>query len=242
MDQYGKRALDFIEDVQLLTQVSDICERISVELAWFGFTFVTVADMPGPGMDPHDGLLLNNRPADYNENYVRKNYIRKDPVLLALRRELQPFAWHDVRQQGLSHAQHRIIDEGREFGATDGLVIPISTLSGRTSIFSPCGRDPNLSPRARSAIEMIGIYSYQVLQRAMIRERRSNAAPTSLTAREREVLTWVASGKSDDEIGMILGIARETVTTYVENAKRKLDATKRIYAVVQALRQGEINL
>lgn len=55
-------------------------------------------------------------------------------------------------------------------------------------------------------------------------------------------MRWVAAGKTDDEIGEILTIGRETVTTHVENAKVKLNATRRTYAVVQALRFGEIHL
>ncbi len=242
LDDFGKRALDFVESMKALSDVKDICERIAQELEWFGYLFVTVADMPGPGMSMHDGLIYNNRPETYIEHYERKNYLQKDPVMLAVRDEYSPFAWTDVRQKLSSRSAQHIIDEGRDFGATDGLMIPIRTAAGRVSIFSPCGRDPNLSPRARSAMEIIGIYSHQALQRALLRERRTSATPIPLTAREREVLTWVATGKSDDEIGMILGIGRETVTTYVENAKRKLDATKRVYAVIQALRLGEINL
>ena len=64
----------------------------------------------------------------------------------------------------------------------------------------------------------------------------------SLTPREREIMQWVASGKTDDEIGDILSIGATTVTSHVENAKQKLDAFRRTYAVVQALRFGEITL
>jgi DNA-binding CsgD family transcriptional regulator len=63
-----------------------------------------------------------------------------------------------------------------------------------------------------------------------------------LTPREREIMQWVASGKTDDEIGDILSIGATTVTSHVENAKQKLDAFRRTYAVVQALRFGEITL
>ena len=42
--------------------------------------------------------------------------------------------------------------------------------------------------------------------------------------------------------GQILSIATATVTQHVENAKRKLDALRRTYAVVQAIRLGEISV
>lgn len=41
------------------------------------------------------------------------------------------------------------------------------------------------------------------------------------TAREIEILHWIARGKSDWEIGEILQISAKTVNFHVENSKRK---------------------
>jgi DNA-binding CsgD family transcriptional regulator len=57
----------------------------------------------------------------------------------------------------------------------------------------------------------------------------------SLTAREREVLTWAAQGKSAREIGKILHITKRTVDEHVQAAARKLGATNRTQAVALAL-------
>jgi LuxR family quorum sensing-dependent transcriptional regulator len=240
-DQFGKRVLDFVEDMQQIKEYDKVCQRITEELEWFGYTCVTVWSVPGPGKDLDDGILFNNRPSDYIEHYDKQNYTVKDPVVIALRSNVAPFTWDDVRCQQLTKSARRIIDEGREFDAHNGLVIPILTAAGSLALFSPCGRDPILSARAKTAVEMIGLYSHQALQRALVTGVRENR-PVSLTPREREVMKWVATGKSDDEISGILNIGRETVTTHLENAKRKLDATRRTYAVVQALRYGEITL
>jgi LuxR family transcriptional regulator, quorum-sensing system regulator BjaR1 len=57
-----------------------------------------------------------------------------------------------------------------------------------------------------------------------------------LTPREREVLGWVARGKSAWEIGAILNIAKRTVDEHVANAIRKLGAANRIQAIAIAVR------
>ncbi len=56
-----------------------------------------------------------------------------------------------------------------------------------------------------------------------------------LTAREIEVLHWIARGKSDWEIGEILQISAKTVNFHVENSKRKFGVPTRIQAVVLAI-------
>jgi DNA-binding CsgD family transcriptional regulator len=61
-----------------------------------------------------------------------------------------------------------------------------------------------------------------------------------MTARESEILAWVAAGKSDWVIGRILNISGKTVNFHVENAKRKLGVGTRLQAVIAALRAGLI--
>lgn len=61
-----------------------------------------------------------------------------------------------------------------------------------------------------------------------------------LTPREIEVLHWIASGKSDWQVGQILKISDKTVNFHVENMKRKCGVSTRIQVVVQAVHQGKI--
>ncbi|WP_020175361.1 LuxR family transcriptional regulator [Methyloferula stellata] len=243
-DEYGRRTFEFIEKLQQLQNCDEIQNLIVKELDWYGLTRVTSWSIPGPGDGPEGKVSLNTRPDGYIEHYLRHQYIDRDPVVTELRRSLSPFTWDDLRQnRRLTKAERRIMDEAHEFDSDDGFIIPIVTRSGSVALFSPCGLHPDLSPRARSALEIVGTYAHCALQRAMAQERR--VQPTlrkPLTPREREIMRWVAAGKTDDEIGEILTIGRETVTTHVENAKVKLNATRRTYAVVQALRFGEIHL
>ena len=242
-DQYGRRTLDFVEKLHSLVEYDDVCRAVMDELSWYGFTCITSVDLPGPGESFKDGIVINSRPQEYIDRYAEKNYVVRDPVVTELRHTLHPYSWGDVRQRrDLNKADQRIIDEAVEFDVTDGFIVPIVTLSGATSIFCPCGPEPDLTQRSRTALEIIGIFSHQALSRALINCQRSEVAHTPLTPREREIMQWVAAGKSDDEIADILSIGASTVTSHVENAKGKLDAFKRTYAVVQALRFGEISL
>lgn len=62
-----------------------------------------------------------------------------------------------------------------------------------------------------------------------------------LTEREREVLTWVARGKSAWEIGEILDIAKRTVEEHAASGYRKLGAVNRAQAVAIAVRDRLID-
>jgi LuxR family transcriptional regulator, quorum-sensing system regulator BjaR1 len=81
-------------------------------------------------------------------------------------------------------------------------------------------------------------------QRQKLRRRRvpETGAVAVLTPREREVLAWVAQGKSAWEIGEILEIAKRTVDEHAQTAVRKLGAVNRTHAVALALRDNIIEV
>ena len=61
---------------------------------------------------------------------------------------------------------------------------------------------------------------------------------TILSAREAEILKYMANGKTREEIAIILGIGFETVRTHTKNLMVKLDATNSAGAVSRAYELG----
>jgi DNA-binding NarL/FixJ family response regulator len=59
-----------------------------------------------------------------------------------------------------------------------------------------------------------------------------------LTEREREIVTWVATGRSNDEIAAELVVSPATVRTHVSRAMVKLGARDRAQLVVFAVQSG----
>lgn len=87
-------------------------------------------------------------------------------------------------------------------------------------------------------------YRSKILRRPLALEIKSAegaAGREELNERERDVLNWVAAGKSDWQVAQILSVSPKTVNYHVENAKRKLGAVSRIQAVVEAVRLGLID-
>jgi PAS domain S-box-containing protein len=61
-----------------------------------------------------------------------------------------------------------------------------------------------------------------------------------LTDREREVLRHIAMGKTQIEVGEVLGISERTVEQHIRAVRRKLNASNTIQAVVEAIHRQEI--
>jgi len=63
-----------------------------------------------------------------------------------------------------------------------------------------------------------------------------------LTDREVEILSLLALGEANKEIGHVLGITENTVKSHVKNIREKLGARDRTEAVTLAIRRGIIDL
>ena len=70
------------------------------------------------------------------------------------------------------------------------------------------------------------------------RRTTPNTKIEALTAREREMMAWVAEGMSNEEIADTLAISPATVRTHVSRAMVKLQARDRAQLVVFAFQHG----
>lgn len=75
-----------------------------------------------------------------------------------------------------------------------------------------------------------------------VRGEQESAASSTLTAREREVLTLVAKGQTNQGIAERLGLSRKTVDVHRTNLMRKLGLHDVTEVVKYALRAGLITL
>jgi len=86
------------------------------------------------------------------------------------------------------------------------------------------------------------LLSPSVTRRVVSRFARRATAPVTgldeLTSREREMVAWVATGSSNEEIAKELYLSPATVRTHVSRAMLKLRARSRAQLVVFAIRAG----
>jgi two-component system response regulator NreC len=91
------------------------------------------------------------------------------------------------------------------------------------------------------------VYLYPTLADLLVKDylsqdedERATRNMDGLTAREQEVLTHLAEGLNNPEIGELLGISPKTVARHRENIMRKLNMHSRTELVKYAIRKGII--
>lgn len=120
--------------------------------------------------------------------------------------------------------------------ATHGLpILPGSAGSFFTFVNLP----QPLTTRQGYLIEILTPYIHCAFVRMLGNERHEQferpANDRLITAREIEILQWVRDGKSNQEIGHILGISPLTVKNHVQKILKKLNVQNRAQAVARGL-------
>lgn len=232
---------DFIERINAAKSIHDVYQLLAVELRKFGFTDFLITDMPPPDRGLQGHTILNGWSQAWFERYMQEDFYSADPMARHTHATVEPFFWNEVNVDQDDLQALRVMNEVSEFGLKEGFSVPILGAEGDLSCVTMGGRRMERQPRMRTAIHMMSIYAH-ARARALASDRaeKTVSAPPNLSEREREVLKWVARGKTDWEIGEILNISKETSFAHVRNCCRKLDAQTRTQAAVRAILLGQI--
>ena len=126
-----------------------------------------------------------------------------------------------------------------DFSMKKGFAVPVFGLNGYEAGLSLAGPDIDDSDEANSAVELIAVYAFNQLTK--IKNCKADVE-TVLRPREREVMQWVAAGKTTWDIGAILHISSDTVNKTIGSSMRRLEVHTRAQAVSEALRRREIEI
>lgn len=134
----------------------------------------------------------------------------------------------DALQTMRSAIVHGIVDER---GSHDCLYVGFSA----GTEFSPAGRGAmaTVLPYIDTALRQVTHLPHQNSQRRRSADLAGSVTEPdyNLSERESEVLHWVARGKTNPEIAMILDISAFTVKNHMQRVFKKLDVTNRAQAV-----------
>ncbi|HET7576255.1 MAG TPA: LuxR family transcriptional regulator [Sphingomicrobium sp.] len=238
-----ERIAAFVDDVRAAAAVSElqsILAKISGELGFSHFALAHHVDLRRASTP---AIRIHNYPAELEQYHDDQQLGSRDPVHRACQRTAIGFTWSELpRMVQLTPRDLRVLDAAARRGIGEGFTVPAHVpgeLSGSCSFATASGvrlRADNLA-----MAQLVGAFAFQAA-RQFLRAITPNTAPSlHISDRERECLIWIARGKTDWEIGSILGISVETVRQYVKHARARFDVVSRSQLVAHALLAGTIS-
>jgi len=236
----ANNTLDTLEALERAPSILKVKEVFRRAVERFGFTSFLCSAPPRPEEGSVDPVLFDAWSRDWRQRYSKRRHYLHDPMLRELQRTADPFTWDAVAARSPhSPDEQRVMDEAADFGMRGGFVVPIYGVGGQLHAVTMTGLDPQTDSQARAELHLISIYAYA---RAKHLKKRHGVPPVTLRPREQQVLQWATSGKTDWEIGQILGISESAAHKHIENVKRRMGVGTRVQAIVEAIRQGQVYL
>lgn len=172
-----------------------------------------------------------NYPDEWLKLYVSENFYKVDPIVIENFKRFGLQYWADTYK--LYKPPRKFIEASNSFGLTDGYTIGVRNARGtEASLFSISGSSIERDKRTEECL----MHIIQHIHRVMVRIAGSipNYKKVLLSPREKEVIRWVAMGKSSWDISIIMGISERTVNFHVTSIMQKLEAVTRAHAVAIA--------
>jgi DNA-binding CsgD family transcriptional regulator len=205
--------------------MDQMCRRLGVEYASYG----TVDHVTRVAR----GYATYKR--DWKEHYVTNRLQLIDPTIHRSALSIAPVDWSRLaRDSNFS----KVFRSAHDFGiSSQGMTVPIRGAFGDRGLLSVTAAMSQaewhrLSREIVGELQIAAIHLHDaVLQADMLRP----LAMPILSSREREVLQWVAAGKSQQDVGDILSISSRTVEVHLRSAREKLGALTTVQAVGRAI-------
>lgn len=233
--------LAFIRDCSAEPDIQALLVRWPRLVRRLGFDVSALGSWVGGAKDRQHRFYFNDWPQDWLDEYATRGFFQRDFIVAESRRHMRPFLWSELDPAVFSSPDARaIFSAAKAHGWIDGFAIPVRGASGYEGLVSIAAKQTvTLSPVERALLETAA-REFIERCRATVGLGHVPAALSELTPREIECMTWVSRGKTDSEIGQLMGVSKATAHFHVEQVKRKLDASTRVHAVALLVLYGAI--
>jgi DNA-binding CsgD family transcriptional regulator len=218
-------------DVNFTDFLDQVCQK-------FGFDYAAYA-----GTNPIGGGIHGhvNYPDAWKEHYAQKGFHRIDPTLVTASRSIAPVDW-----RRLEHDENfkKVFRDARDFGITErGLTVPVRGPYGDIGMLSvtrACSEREweRLVAQVVGDLQAAAVHLHDTVMRSDVLSRTLRFP--ALSTREKEILQWIAAGKSQQDIADILTISHRTVEVHLRSGREKLYALTTPQAVGRAIALGLI--
>lgn len=180
-------------------------------------------------------MLESTLPAVYVREYDRAQLLPASPIATQLRRSQLPISWsvQELAKTATKQAAKDAIALMERHKLITGSVFSFYLCDGNRYAIRFDGQRAVLTQSEMNELALLSLHALDVFGQIHI-SRDQNHNP--LSARELEVVSWTAQGKTSVEIGQILSLSDHTVNAYLTNAIRKLDCVNRTQLVAKSIR------
>lgn len=184
-------------------------------------------------------MFERGMPEEWIKRYLEMNFSLVDPIPSHVIETGEVDTLHGILEKvDVTETQRVYLDEFYSSGVTNGLGMPTHGRTHARGFFGIAQvSDEDLAAADRSLMHAVAQHAHWKFEQLGV---DAGKEVYHLSPREREILKWVAAGKSNPDIATILGIGMPTVATHLKRIFAKLSVHDRVSAVLMAHKLGMV--
>lgn len=237
-------AQEFVDEILKCTDLKAVEAMLAAAARALGFRHYAMIHHDDHRTRKPSLIFIQNYPEGYAARYVAECLHRHDPVVQKCHVINRSFAWSELgAPEPLTSQQRDFLERGAREGVSDGVTVPSYVLGERGGSCNFAGAvDPARVLSQRWIVQSIGSFAFQTARRISLGGALREVRAAGLTPRERECIIWSSHGKSNTDIGQIVGISAATVKDHLASAYRRLGVATRAQLPIAAVLDGEIGV
>ncbi|MDY0960469.1 LuxR C-terminal-related transcriptional regulator [Sphingomonas sp. CFBP8993] len=212
-------------------------DAVRAFVAPIGYDRFVIYTAPPPGDGAVDRILwIEGDWFGAGQEVSPATYLARCPVNRHVLETDQPFFW--TKSGGADHETYRVVTHPHGTGL-HGLQVPVFGHAGLIGAVSFGGRSIDSSIEARLALTLIGTAAFHAAER-LVGPIGVKVVP-QLSKREREVIRWIASGRRQADVALLLGLSERTIENHLRRIRNRLGAASTAQAVHLLMRASNLD-
>ncbi len=234
---------DLIDKLSVADKIESDSDILTPFLRTWGLHNVAYAALNMPSSGSSRPLLSVTYSADWQKHYAQNGYVDVDPIVRSGLGGILPIDWSEIDRS--DPVVRKFFGEAQELDVgANGLSIPIRGRLGEFALFCVTSNESDAQWRATrgALLRDLMILAFNFHAAALRACGGEEEMVVHLPPREASCLRWKALGKTDEDIGRILGISSHTVRFHLESARSRLNTANTTHTVARAVSLGLINM
>jgi len=179
--------------------------------------------------------------AELNELYVTQGFVTDPSIQLLQKTQIGTVSSEDSPDLVIPR---EVTNLKLDFGVKTCLSVGVRGVLGVCTYFALSNFDQRLLWKLRTMMQILGPHFHLAYMRATTWVEGSRPSPKrfGLTAREEEIMRWVAEGKTNWEISVILHVSLNTIKFHLKNIYHKLGGVENRWSAVAQWQSASADL
>ena len=228
--------LNLIQDIMDVNSIKEIQKLLHKNLDRFDIPYFNYG-VQIPSIHKKEELyVMSGYDNKWIDHYLKNRYQEIDSTVLYSIHNIAPLIWSDNHFKNCN----KMRDESKDAGLLYGATYPIHGAKGEKGLFCVSSEIP-ISKEAFLEINALIPFLHNKIYEIDLHNHCYFNTP-KLTVKEQEFLKWMALGKTNEDISLIMNISYRTCIDYTNKLVKKFKCQNKFQVVAMVIIKGIIKL